>query len=160
MDPSTAVQCAPPPRPIRRWMRRSSPPWRPGSCPPPRAGDVDADYPIIFAHDSAEESRLEADLQTKVAALSPTETPEYAAAPMPEATPLAAPSAEAAGAPSAGAAASPAVASVPSPEAAPSAAVAPGPPPAPVVAKPRHKPRREAALGADALAIRAGAASV
>jgi hypothetical protein len=113
--------------------------------PATTAGDVDADYAIIFAHDSAEESRLEADLQTKVAALSPTETPEYAAAPMPEASPLAAPSVEAAGAPSAGAAASPAVASVPSSEAAPSAAVAPGPPPAPVAAKPHHKPRREVA---------------
>lgn len=99
------------------------------------AGDVDADYPIIFAHDSAEESRLESDLQAKVANLSPSETPEYAAVPMPEASPLAAPSAEAAGAPSAGAAASPAVASAPSPEAVPTAA-----PPA-RIAKPRHTPR-------------------
>jgi hypothetical protein len=110
--------------------------------PATTAGDVDADYPIIFAHDSTEESRLESDLQTKLANLSPTETPEYAAAPMSEATPLAAPSAEAAGAaPSAGAAASPPVASAPSPEAVPSAAV----PPPSEIAKPRRKPRPEPA---------------
>jgi hypothetical protein len=97
--------------------------------PATAAGEVDADYPIIFAHDSAEASRIDSDLQAKVAGLSPTEPAEYAAAPAPEP----APSTEAA-APSAGAAASPAVAAAPSPAAAP--------PVAPVtIAKPRHKPR-------------------
>ena len=98
--------------------------------PATSAGDVDADYPIIFTHDSAEASSIEADLQAKVANLSPTEAPEFAAAP--EASPVAAPSAEAAGA-----AASPAVAaSVPSPAAAPSVAAPPV-----TIAKPRHKPK-------------------
>jgi hypothetical protein len=113
--------------------------------PSTSAGEVDADYPIIFAHDSGEAARIESELQTKLTSLSPTETPEYAAAPVPEATPLAAPSAEAAGAASAGAAASPAVASVPSPEAAPSAAVAAEPA---SIAKPKHKPRAEGVTAA------------
>jgi osmotically-inducible protein OsmY len=103
--------------------------------PATSSGDVDADYPIIFAHDSAEASRIEADLQTKVANLSPTESPEYATAPASAATPGAAPSAEAAGAASAGAAASAAAAaSATTPEAVPSMAAAPE------VAKPRPKP--------------------
>ncbi len=101
--------------------------------PASSAGEVDADYPIIFAHDSAEATRIEADLQTKMTALSPTEPPEYASGPAPEASPAAAPSAEAAGAAST-AAGSP-VASAPSPEAAPSVA------PPVAIAKPRHKPR-------------------
>ncbi len=106
--------------------------------PASTAGEVDADYPIIFAHDSAEASRIEADLQTKMTALSPTEPPEYAAGSVPEASPAAASGGEAAGAVSPAAAASPGVAaSAPSPEAAPSVATAP-----PVtIAKPRHKPR-------------------
>ncbi len=87
--------------------------------PATTAGDVDVDLPIIFAHDSAEESRLEADLQAKVANLSPSEPSEYAAAPVPAATPLAAPSAEAV---------------APSPEAVPTAAPR-------EVAKPKLKPR-------------------
>jgi hypothetical protein len=98
--------------------------------PATSAGDVDADYPIIFAHDAADAARIESDLQTKVANLAPSEPPEYASAPG-EATPLAAPTAEAAGAPSAGAAASPGIAAAPLP--APSAAAE--------VAKPRPKPR-------------------
>ena len=104
--------------------------------PASKAGDVDADYPIIFAHDTAEASRIESDLQSKIANLSPSEPPEYAAAPAPEA----APSAAVAGAPSVGAAASPAVAaSAPSPEAAPTAAAeAPA-----TIAKPRVKMHRE-----------------
>jgi len=97
--------------------------------PATKDGDIDADYPIILAHDSGEESRIESDLQTKVANLSPTETPEYAAVPMPEASPAAEPSS------------GPAVASAPSPETAPSVAVAPPP----VVPKPRRKPKRELA---------------
>jgi TonB family protein len=103
--------------------------------PATSAGDVDADYPIIFAHDSAEASSIEADLQAKVANLSPTEAPEFAAAP--EASPAGAPEASPAGAPSAAAAASPALAaSVPSPAAAPSVAAPPV-----TIAKPRHKPK-------------------
>lgn len=105
--------------------------------PATKDGDIDADYPIIFAHDAGEESRIESDLQTKVASLSPTETPEYAAAPAAEATPAAAPAAATSGA----AAPSPAVASAPSPEAAPSVASAPPP----TIAKPRRKVRRELA---------------
>lgn len=94
--------------------------------PTSSAGDVEVDYPIIFAHDNSEESRIESDLQTKLAALSPTETPEYASAPASEATPFAAPSVEAA--------------------AAPSPAAVPKPAPAPeVVTKPRHRPRKEMA---------------
>ncbi len=111
--------------------------------PATSSGDVDVDYPIVFAHSSDEEARLESDLQTKVASLSSSESAEYTAAtaPVPEASPPAgAPGAEAAGvaSPSAG---SP-VGSAPSPEAAPSAAVAP--PVTPEVAKPhhKHKPRR------------------
>ena len=101
--------------------------------PASSAGDVEADYPVIFAHDSAEEERLETDLQAKVASLSPSEAPEYASAPIPEASPAA----EAAGAPSPGAAASPAVAGAPSPGAAPSAAIASAP--EPEITKPRHR---------------------
>ncbi len=86
---------------------------------PTKAGDVDADYPIIFAHDGSEAAQLESELQTKIANLSPTETPEYASGiASPEATPMAAPSAEAGGVPSAG------VAEAPSPVAAPSTPVA------------------------------------
>ncbi len=107
--------------------------------PATNAGEVDADYPIIFARDGAEQSRIESDLQTKITNLSPTEPPEYASAPATEASPLASPAAEAGGAPSAGAASSPAIASAPSPEAAPSPKVAP----APEIAKPKRKPRRE-----------------
>jgi len=102
--------------------------------PATSGGDVDADYPVIFAHDTAEEERLESELQSKVASLSPSETPEYAAAPAPEASPAGAPSAEAAaGSPSAAA----------SPAAAPSTAVASAP--GPEVAKPRHRHREPAA---------------
>ena len=105
--------------------------------PASSAGDVDADYPVIFAHDSAEEERLETGLQAKVASLSPTESPEYAAAPIPETSPAAAPSAEAAAAPSAGAVASPVAAGAPPHEGAPGAAIASAP--APEITKPRHR---------------------
>jgi TonB family protein len=106
--------------------------------PTPSAGDVDVDYPIIFARDSSDTARLESDLQAKVATLSPTEPPEYAAAPAPASSP------EAAAVPSAGTAASPAVAAaLPTPEAVPSAAAPPA-----TVAKPRHKPRPKVAHAA------------
>lgn len=91
---------------------------------PTSGGEVEADYPVIFAHDGAEQTRLEGDLQTKLASLSPSEPPEYASAP--EASPAAAPSAE--------------VAAVP-----PSPAVMATPAAPPVAAKPRRKPRREVA---------------
>jgi hypothetical protein len=99
--------------------------------PASRAGEIDADYPVIFAHDSSEEERLETELQSKVASLSPDETPEYASAPAPEASAAAAPSGVAGASPAA--AASPAVALAP--EAAPSTAV----PPPSEVAKPHRK---------------------
>ncbi len=106
--------------------------------PATSAGDVDVDYPIIFARDASDTARLESDLQAKVATLSPTEPPEYAAAPAPASSP------EAAGAPSVGTAASPAVAAaLPTPEAAPAAAAPPA-----TVAKPRHKPRPKVAHAA------------
>jgi osmotically-inducible protein OsmY len=108
------------------------------------AGDVDADYAIIFAHDSAEESRIESELQGKVANLSPTEPAEYAAAPIAEATPFAAPSTEAGAAASPGAAAGGPIGSAPSPEAVATAAAAP----APEVAKPRRKARPKVAHAA------------
>ncbi len=61
----------------------------------PFAGSaVEADYPIIFAHDGAEQAKVESDLSTKLAGLGPGATPEYAYAPA--ATPNAAPSAAAA----------------------------------------------------------------
>ncbi len=56
-------------------------------------GDVDIDYPVIFATDGSEQSRIESDLQTKLASLSPNEPSEYASAPEP--SPAAAPSASA-----------------------------------------------------------------
>ncbi|HLI78933.1 MAG TPA: BON domain-containing protein [Candidatus Binataceae bacterium] len=112
--------------------------------PATKAGDVDADYPVIFAHDSSEEERLESDLQSKIASLAPGESPEYAAAPIPETSPAAASSAEAAGAPSSAAVASPAVAAVPPlPAAAPSAAIASAPPPE--ATEPRHRRHKPAA---------------
>ena len=95
--------------------------------PASSAGEVDADYPVIFAHDSGEEERLESELQTKVASLSPDESAEYASAPAPEASAGAAPSEAAAASP--GSEASPAVASAP--EAAPSPALS-------SITKPHH----------------------
>ena len=106
---------------------------------PTNAGDVDVDYPVIFAHSADEEARLETDLQSKVASLSSSAIAEYTAAtaPVPEVSPLAAPSSEAAAGTSPAAAASPAMASIP-PEAAPASEA----PVSPEVAKPhrKHKP--------------------
>jgi osmotically-inducible protein OsmY len=104
--------------------------------PTTSAGEIDVDYPIVLAHNPDEEARLESDLQTKVASLSPTESPEYASAPLPEASPIAASSPEGAGAASPGAAASPAMASVPPPEAAPAPEPSVG---AEVAKRPHHK---------------------
>jgi TonB family protein len=46
-------------------------------------GQVEIDYPIIFANDPATKDALESQLNSKVSALSPTEAPEYASAPPP-----------------------------------------------------------------------------
>jgi hypothetical protein len=53
---------------------------------------VEVRYPVVFAPDPADEAKVEAQLADKVAHLSPTEPPEYAAAlaPSPEAIPSAA----------------------------------------------------------------------
>ena len=59
--------------------------------PETTAGEVDADYPVVFAHDGGEESKIEAALQSKIASLSPTEAPEYAS--LPEASPVTSPAA-------------------------------------------------------------------
>lgn len=49
---------------------------------------VKADYPIIFARDSAQAAAIDSSLAAKVAALAPGATPEYASAPaVPVATP-------------------------------------------------------------------------
>jgi TonB family protein len=48
---------------------------------------VEVDYPVIFSHNPAEQAAAEADLRTKVAALSPNESPEYAASPAAPPTP-------------------------------------------------------------------------
>lgn len=102
--------------------------------PASSAGDVDADYPIIFAHDSAEQARIESDLQAKIAGLTPSEPPEYASAPMP--APAASP-AEAGASPAAGAS----IAAVPpSPEAVPSPPVVHKPKPPRVASAPRPVP--------------------
>ena len=59
-------------------------------------GQVEIDYPIIFANDRATKEALESQLSSTLATLSPTEAPEFATAP-----PTAAPAAsEAASAPS------------------------------------------------------------
>jgi TonB family protein len=110
--------------------------------PATKAGDVETDYPIIFARDSGDESRIESELQSKVANLSPTESPEYAAAPAPEAAPIAAPTAEAANARAPGSAPSPAGAIGAAPGV---AASGPAPSARAPEARPRRKPRREMA---------------
>jgi TonB family protein len=48
---------------------------------------VEVDYPVVFSHNAAEQAAVEADLKTKVAALSPNEAPEYAASPAAPPTP-------------------------------------------------------------------------
>lgn len=56
-------------------------------------GQVEISYPIIFAQNAADQAAVEAELNAKLASLSPTETPEYSAAtPSAAATPVAAPS--------------------------------------------------------------------
>lgn len=87
--------------------------------PDTSAGEVDADYPVVFAHDATEESKIEGQLQSKVASLSPSEAPEYAS--LPEASPVTSPAA------------------APSPE---MAAIPPSPAVAPEAVKPHHRTPR------------------
>jgi hypothetical protein len=51
---------------------------------------VEVDYPVAFSHNQAEQAAVEADLKTKMASLSPNESPEYAASPAAPPTPAAA----------------------------------------------------------------------
>ncbi len=95
-------------------------------------GQVEIDYPIIFTNDPATKDALESQLSSKVAALSPTEAPEFASAP---AAPSPAAS-EAASAPSPASAGTPApMVAEPAPSLAPAprkrhvASRAPKPPP-------------------------------
>ncbi len=60
---------------------------------------VEVDYPIIFAPSESERAKVESALQTKVAALTPSEAPEYASSTAPP-TPVASPSPEIAAVPS------------------------------------------------------------
>jgi len=83
-------------------------------------GSVEADYPILFAHDNAEQLALEGNLKNKLASLSPTEAAEYATA----------------ASPSAVASPAPPVAAAPTVEAPPPAAAPPV-----VVAKPKPRPK-------------------
>jgi hypothetical protein len=83
--------------------------WR---FPPVASGEADIDYAVVFVRNPADSARIESELATRLAALSPGEAPEYASAPppMPEetATPAGeAPPAEVAGAPTPEAAATP-----------------------------------------------------
>lgn len=46
-------------------------------------GQVETDYPIVFAHNSKELTAISSALNIKIASLGPTETPEYASVPPP-----------------------------------------------------------------------------
>jgi len=99
--------------------------------PPFSGSQVEIDYPIIFTNDPATKDSLESQLSTRLAALSPTETPEFAsAAPSPVPTPAAP---EAAIAPSPASVETPAEAVAPAPAPPPRkrhhVASAPKPPP-------------------------------
>jgi TonB family protein len=48
---------------------------------------VEVDYPVVFSHNPTEQAAIETDLKTRVAALSPNESPEYAASPAAPPTP-------------------------------------------------------------------------
>jgi len=61
---------------------------------PFNGGEVSADYPLIFARDSAQANAIDSALATKLASLGATSTPEYAFAPA--AAPTATPGMEAA----------------------------------------------------------------
>jgi TonB family protein len=81
--------------------------------PPISGSQVEIDYPVIFTNDPAAKDALESQLSSKLAALSPTEAPEFASAPPPAAA-----ASEAAGVPSASPAETPAMAE-PAPSLAP-----------------------------------------
>ncbi len=94
---------------------------------PFNGGEVNADYPVVFARGSAQAAAIDSSLSAKVTALNPAESPEYASAPAP-AAPMATPS--------------PAMeAAAPAPPPAP-AALAPAPP------TPRKRTRRRRELAA------------
>jgi TonB family protein len=52
-----------------------------GTFAPINGGEVDADYPVIFARDAAQASAIDSGLAAKVAAMGATSSPEYAFAP-------------------------------------------------------------------------------
>lgn len=91
---------------------------------------VDVDYPLVFAPNASERTKIEAQLADKAAHLSPTEPPEYAAAP---ASPVASPTAMPSAAPGV-------VAGVPTVEVAPSPAAIE---PAPTVVPPKKTGKRK-----------------
>jgi hypothetical protein len=84
------------------------------SYPPFSGGQVEADYPIVFAHDSTEQASIESALSSRLAALGPNEAPEYGTSVAPSAAPT-----------------PPVAAAPPPPEEAPSVAVSPPPKPRP-----------------------------
>ncbi len=92
-------------------------------------GQVEIDYPIIFTNDPATRDALESQLSSKLAALNPTEPPEYASTP-PSPSPAAS---EAASAPSPASVETPPMVAEPAPTPAPRkrhhVASAPKPPP-------------------------------
>ena len=90
------------------------------SYPPFGGSQVEADYPIVFAHDAAEQASIESALSSRLAALGPNEAPEYGTSIAPSA-----------------AATPPLAAAPPPPETAPSEALT-APPPR---TKPRHVAR-------------------
>ena len=97
------------------------------SYPPFSGGQVEADYPVIFAHDTNEQASIESALNTRLASLGANESPEYGTSIAPTPVP------------------SPAVVAAPPPPPAPASAP---PAPAPVehpraprhIAKPRPAP--------------------
>ena len=89
------------------------------SYPPFGGSQVEADYPIVFAHDATEQASIESAMSSRLAALGPNEAPEYGTSIAPSAAPT-----------------PPVAAAPPPPEAAPSEAAAPPPRP-----KPHHVAR-------------------
>jgi TonB family protein len=85
--------------------------------PPFSGGEVEVDYPMIFTNEPATRDALESQLSSKLAGLSPTESPEFASSP---------PSPEASAAASEAAGMTPAAAETP-----PAEAVMPAPVPPP-----------------------------
>ncbi len=107
---------------------------------PSSGGSVDADYPIIFAHDSTEAAKIESGLQTRLASLSSAEPAEYALIPAPAVTAVPTPAVTAVPAPVATPVASPVSSSA--------AALAPAP-----ALKSRPRPARRVAPAKPAPAL-------